>query len=68
MEDLTFKIIVLYKKQQIITIKAKAKNTQELREKYISMLTGITLQSGITIQVYKLDDEGEWQIVEEHLF
>ena len=63
-----FKIIISYKDTPIITIATKATNTYELREKYIQMLTGITLQEGITIRVYEMDEQGEWQIVEEHLF
>lgn len=62
-----FQIVVLYKKNRIIELNAKAENTKDLREKYIGMLTGMTLQKGITIQVYKKVDD-EWHIVEEHLF
>lgn len=63
----TFLIVVLYNNSHIIELQAKALNTQELREKYMPMLTNMTIQKGITIQVYKKVDN-EWQKVEEHLF
>lgn len=68
LEDLQeFLIVVLYKKQRIIELEAKAESTKDLREKYIRMLTGMSLQKGLTIQVYKKVDD-DWHIVEEHLF
>lgn len=62
-----FQIRILYKGKIIVQLDTKAENTKDLREKYIGMLTGMTLQEGITIQVYKKVDD-EWHIVEEHLF
>ena len=66
-QEKDFLIVVLYKKNRIIELEAKAESTKDLREKYVGMLTGMTLQKGITIQVYKKVDD-DWQIVEEHLF
>lgn len=66
-QEKDFLIVVLYKKNRIIELEAKAESTKDLREKYVGMLTGMTLQEGITIQVYeKVGDE--WHIIEKHLF
>lgn len=67
MEDKEYLITVLYNDTEIIRLPAVAKSTEDLRQKYIQMLTGITLQEGITIKVYQRIDD-EWEIVSEHLF
>lgn len=62
-----FLVVILYKEKRIVELQAKAYSTQDLREQYIRMLTGMSMQKGVKVQVYKKVDN-DWHIVEEHLF